>query len=157
MASNYTTGYNDPEGTHGPHSSRVANAVDPRVDSDRDHRGAPGAAAPGVGSTGYGTSTTTAGTGTGFAGAHGTHTTDTSTAGVTARENTGERAARGIKGVFAQGHGIGESLRGNINSAIDSLTGDKAKQAHDEEVARGGFREVANKEFEKKGTTDKAL
>jgi hypothetical protein len=25
-----------PEGTHGPHSSRVANAADPRVDSDRD-------------------------------------------------------------------------------------------------------------------------
>lgn len=34
-----TTGYNDPEGTHGPHSSRVGNAADPRVDSDRDHRG----------------------------------------------------------------------------------------------------------------------
>ncbi|KAL6807153.1 hypothetical protein GGI42DRAFT_366817 [Trichoderma sp. SZMC 28013] len=27
-----------PEGTHGPHSSRTANAADPRVDSDRDHR-----------------------------------------------------------------------------------------------------------------------
>ncbi|UKZ72979.1 hypothetical protein TrVFT333_000616 [Trichoderma virens FT-333] len=27
-----------PEGTHGPHSSRAANAADPRVDSDRDHR-----------------------------------------------------------------------------------------------------------------------
>lgn len=53
--------------------------------------------------------------------------------------------------------GLGESLRGNINSAIDSLTGDKTKQAHDEEVARGGYREFANKEFEKKGTMDKAL
>jgi hypothetical protein len=52
---------------------------------------------------------------------------------------------------------VGESLRGNINSAIDSFTGDTAKQAHDEEVARGGFREVANKDFEKKGTSDKAL
>ncbi|KAJ0353772.1 hypothetical protein KNSL1_001800 [Colletotrichum chrysophilum] len=39
--SNFRTGYDDPEGTHGPHSGRVANAVDPRVDSDRDHRGAP--------------------------------------------------------------------------------------------------------------------
>ncbi|KAL7963393.1 hypothetical protein V8C34DRAFT_268149 [Trichoderma compactum] len=27
-----------PEGTHGPHSSRTANAADPRIDSDRDHR-----------------------------------------------------------------------------------------------------------------------
>ncbi|KAK9775621.1 hypothetical protein SCAR479_07728 [Seiridium cardinale] len=39
-----------PEGTHGPHGSRVANAADPRVDSDRDHRAAPGTA--GVGSSG---------------------------------------------------------------------------------------------------------
>ncbi|KAK0649551.1 hypothetical protein B0T16DRAFT_410301 [Cercophora newfieldiana] len=28
-----------PEGTYGPHTSRVANALDPRVDSDRDGRG----------------------------------------------------------------------------------------------------------------------
>ncbi|KAF7538956.1 hypothetical protein G7054_g2489 [Neopestalotiopsis clavispora] len=35
-------GYNTAEGVHGPHGSRAANAVDPRVDSDRDHRGAPG-------------------------------------------------------------------------------------------------------------------
>lgn len=38
------TGYNDPTGTHGTHNSRVANAADPRFDSDRDHRGAPGSA-----------------------------------------------------------------------------------------------------------------
>ncbi|KAM0461159.1 hypothetical protein ACHAPV_004473 [Trichoderma viride] len=31
-----------PEGTHGPHSSRTANAADPRIDSDRDHRAALG-------------------------------------------------------------------------------------------------------------------
>ncbi|KAL6907022.1 hypothetical protein GGI43DRAFT_250212 [Trichoderma evansii] len=31
-----------PEGTHGPHSSRAANAADPRVDSDRDNREALG-------------------------------------------------------------------------------------------------------------------
>ncbi|KAI2640296.1 hypothetical protein GGS21DRAFT_506085 [Xylaria nigripes] len=30
-----------PEGTHGPHHSHVANAADPRVDSDRDNRAAP--------------------------------------------------------------------------------------------------------------------
>jgi hypothetical protein len=29
---------NAPEGTYGPHTSRLANAVDPRVDSDADHR-----------------------------------------------------------------------------------------------------------------------
>lgn len=31
-----------PAGTHGPHSSRVGNVLDPRVDSDRDGRGALG-------------------------------------------------------------------------------------------------------------------
>jgi len=31
-------GYDAPEGTYGPHKSRVANALDPRVDSDRDGR-----------------------------------------------------------------------------------------------------------------------
>lgn len=31
-----------PTGTHGPHDSRAANALDPRVDSDRDGRGALG-------------------------------------------------------------------------------------------------------------------
>jgi len=34
--------HGDPAGTHGPHSSRMANAADPRVDSDRDGRGAIG-------------------------------------------------------------------------------------------------------------------
>lgn len=43
MTSNYnttntTTGYDDPAGTHGPHHSAVGNAMDPRVDSDRDGR-----------------------------------------------------------------------------------------------------------------------
>jgi hypothetical protein len=30
------TKHSDPEGTHGPHNSKAANAADPRVDSDRD-------------------------------------------------------------------------------------------------------------------------
>jgi len=33
---NNTQGNNIPEGTHGPHGSKVANAADPRVDSDLD-------------------------------------------------------------------------------------------------------------------------
>ncbi|KAK4236788.1 hypothetical protein C8A03DRAFT_45245 [Achaetomium macrosporum] len=45
LASN--TGFNAPEGTYGPHKSRVANALDPRVDSDRDGK-------PSHGVSGYG-------------------------------------------------------------------------------------------------------
>ncbi|KAK1540845.1 hypothetical protein CPAR01_06834 [Colletotrichum paranaense] len=48
VGGNTTTGYNDPDGVHGPHSGRAANKLDPRVDSDRDHRGAPGAGVAGT-------------------------------------------------------------------------------------------------------------
>lgn len=51
---------NVPEGTYGPHTSRMANAADPRVDSDADHRrrvglgtgGAAGGAGVGAGAGG---------------------------------------------------------------------------------------------------------
>jgi hypothetical protein len=35
------THHEQPEGTHGTHNSRAANAADPRFDSDRDHRANP--------------------------------------------------------------------------------------------------------------------
>lgn len=50
------------EGTYGPHSSRMANAADPRVDSDRDGRAAMHGAA-GTGTAGYGHSSTAPGMG----------------------------------------------------------------------------------------------
>lgn len=43
------------EGTYGPHKSRLANALDPRVDSDLDNRAQPSGAAP-VAGTGAGLS-----------------------------------------------------------------------------------------------------
>ncbi|KUJ15887.1 uncharacterized protein LY89DRAFT_540670, partial [Mollisia scopiformis] len=56
-----------PEGTAGPHNSRVANAADPRVDSDLDSSRRTGAV--GTGNTGY------TGTGTGVTGTSGSTTT----------------------------------------------------------------------------------
>jgi hypothetical protein len=53
-----------PEGTHGHHNNRAANAADPRIDSDRDHRAAPGS------TTGTGAYSST---GTHTHGATGTH------------------------------------------------------------------------------------
>ncbi|KAI4738648.1 hypothetical protein E4T50_10872 [Aureobasidium sp. EXF-12298] len=81
-----------------------------------------------------------------------THTTATTTSGT-----KGAEAGQGLKGVFAKGHGIGESIRGNINSAIDGFTGDSASLAKNEQVARGGEQEFQTGSFVKKGTTDKAL
>lgn len=56
--------HEQPEGTHGPHSSRAANAADPRIDSDRDGRANPAttsthAGTSGLGSTSHGTSNVT--------------------------------------------------------------------------------------------------
>ncbi|OLN87859.1 hypothetical protein CCHL11_00149 [Colletotrichum chlorophyti] len=62
-----------------------------------------------------------------------------------------------IKGVFAQGHGVGEVLRGKFNSAVDTMAGDSEGLAEDKTVTTGGEREFANRDFAKKGTTDKAL
>jgi hypothetical protein len=55
---------NVPEGTHGPHGSRVANAADPRVDSDLDSTRPAGATrTAGHGEFGSGNAYTTGGTG----------------------------------------------------------------------------------------------
>lgn len=167
-------GHDVPEGSYGPHSSRLANAADPRVDSDRDHRAAPlgapvgGAPAAGAhtgGAPAAGVPTANVPAAGGISAAYGSSgvTGGSYVAGGTpatapvAAENSGERAGRNIKGVFAQGHGLGEILRGNINAAIDTLTGDKVGQAKDEETARRGYREFETRQFEKKGPTDKVL
>ena len=94
-------GYNAPEGTHGQHV-RFAGGTAPAGAGP-----APGGAsvppptttgaAPGGG---YGTGS---GTSAGVAAPAAT-TATTSTTGPTAHENTGERAARSVKGVFAQAH-----------------------------------------------------
>lgn len=96
-----------------------------------------------------------------------THTTTSAT--------KGESAGQGLKGMFAKGHvrspvssvlhtslanhqkGIGESIRGNVNAAIDGFTGDDASLAKNERIARGGEQEFRQGDFVKKGTTDKAL
>ncbi|KZL75545.1 chitin synthase 2, partial [Colletotrichum tofieldiae] len=62
-----------------------------------------------------------------------------------------------IKGAFAQGHGVGEVIRGKFNSAVDTAAGDPQGQAKNKNIATGGEREFANKDFVKKGTLDKAL
>ena len=66
------TGSGVPEGAFGPHSTRVANAADPRIDSDLDNR-------RNVGTAGHGT------TGAGLTGAH-------HTPGTTGQHTTGHPA-----------------------------------------------------------------
>ncbi|KAK1709478.1 hypothetical protein BDP67DRAFT_361902, partial [Colletotrichum lupini] len=62
-----------------------------------------------------------------------------------------------IKGAFAQGHGMGEVIRGKFNSAVDTAAGDSQGMAKNKNITTGGEREFATKDFVKKGTLDKAL
>jgi hypothetical protein len=69
-----------PEGTYGPHGSRIANALDPRVDSDRDHRAAGYGGTTGTsgttgtyGTTGSGLTGNASGAPEGTHGPHGSH------------------------------------------------------------------------------------
>ncbi|KPM37077.1 hypothetical protein AK830_g9505 [Neonectria ditissima] len=50
LSSDKTT-HEQPEGTHGTHNTRAANAADPRIDSDRDHRAAHNTTTGGIGNT----------------------------------------------------------------------------------------------------------
>ncbi|KAK1991887.1 hypothetical protein LX36DRAFT_324457 [Colletotrichum falcatum] len=86
-----TTGYDDPDGVHGPHGKRTLNKADPRVDSDRDHRGAPGAGI--TGSNTYGTST-----GPGHAGGLSSNTHGGATGGLAGNHTTGYDDPDGVHG-----------------------------------------------------------
>lgn len=95
--------YDAPEGTHGPHGGRVANAADPRVDSDRDHRGAPGATYGGANTshstTGYNDPT----------GTHGTHNSRVANAADPRFDSDRDhRAAPGTTGLGHTGAGHSE-------------------------------------------------
>jgi hypothetical protein len=70
-----STGYGTgtAEGTHGPHSNRAANAMDPRVDSDHDNSRTMGTGTAGTGTTGFGSGG--AGFGSGTTGVTGSHHT----------------------------------------------------------------------------------
>jgi len=77
------------EGVAGPHNSRLANAADPRVDSDLD--GSRNAGAHGAGYTGHTTGTGVTGTGA-YSGTHAGNTTGThtgTTGGISHSTNAG--------------------------------------------------------------------
>ncbi|GKT82225.1 cell surface protein [Colletotrichum tofieldiae] len=90
-SSNTTTGYDDPDGVHGPHGGRAANKIDPRVDSDRDHRGAPGSGL--TGSNTYGTST-----GVGRTGGLNSNPHGGATGGIAGNRTTGYDDPDGVHG-----------------------------------------------------------
>jgi hypothetical protein len=122
-----TTGaaYGNPQSTNaGPHSSNIANKLDPRVDSDRDNRGAHNTAAGyGAATGGTGLSSTTGTTGVG----HGPHTSatgnvldprvDSSTGAHNIQTTTGPAGgAYGTTGTHTHGT-TGTGFQGGISSS----------------------------------------
>ncbi|CRK27873.1 hypothetical protein BN1708_014975 [Verticillium longisporum] len=94
-----SSGYGNTSTNAGPHDSNLANKADPRVDSDRDHRGTTG--------TGYGSSTT---------GTYGSSTTGAST-GTYGSSTTGSGGiGSGATGVGAGATGLGSSGYGNTST-----------------------------------------
>jgi hypothetical protein len=114
-----TTGSNIPEGTAGPHSSRVANAADPRVDSDLDssrNRGTYGTTGTsGLTGTTHGTTGTSGLTGT----THGT----TGTSGLTGTTHgthgtTGSNIPEGTAGPHSSR--VANAADPRVDSDLDS-------------------------------------
>ncbi|KAK5988945.1 hypothetical protein PT974_10443 [Cladobotryum mycophilum] len=64
---------------------------------------------------------------------------------------TGTGIGNKIKGMAAQGHGLGEALRANVGAAVDTMAGDKEGQARNEEIARKGRYEINERQFAPKG------
>jgi len=123
------TGAHTSEGVAGPHSSRLANATDPRVDSDLDNSRNAGAAT---------TTTTTA---------HTTNPTTSTGTTTTAPQSKIKESASSVKGIASAIHGAGESIRGNFNSAVDETfheplgveKNDRVAQKGEAEMRKGGF------------------
>jgi hypothetical protein len=83
--------YNTAEGVHGPHNSRIANTVDPRVDSDRDNRAAPHSTLGSTGATAGTEFGRTAGTGSAYG-----------TSGTTTHTTTGHTSSNTSEGTFGE-------------------------------------------------------
>ncbi|KAH6649688.1 hypothetical protein F5144DRAFT_481412 [Chaetomium tenue] len=123
-SSGYGTG--TAEGAHGPHGSRVANALDPRVDSDRDNSRTMG--------------TGTAGTGTGFgSGTTGTHHTPGGFgSGTTGTHHAagGVGAGSGITGMTGT-HGAPEGTHGPHSSRMANAADPRVDSDRDGRAAIG--------------------
>jgi len=98
--------------TAGPHSSNMANKLDPRVDSDLD----------GSRNMGATSATTTAGYGSGLTGAHNTHTTGSGLTG-THNTHTNGSGLTGTHNTHTAGSGLTGTHAGNTHGTHTGTTG----------------------------------
>jgi len=109
------------EGVHGPHGSRVANAADPRIDSDLDGSRNGGAHSSAYGSTGVGNHTT------------GTHTTTGhQNGGIAAKLNPADHST----GIGARdGTQVGNSTGNHHTGTTGGISRSTNAGPHDSNVA----------------------
>lgn len=119
-----TTGNGVPEGTAGPHNSRVANAADPRIDSDMD-----GSHNTGAHHTGH-----TAGAG--LAGTHVTHPTGT-TAGTHGTTGTYNNHNTATHGAPIHNSAVLNKIDPRVDSDMDGSRNMGATQTHGQTTHTG--------------------
>ncbi|KAL7798986.1 hypothetical protein V8C37DRAFT_366159 [Trichoderma ceciliae] len=133
-----------PEGTHGHHTSRAANAADPRIDSDRDHRDNlgrhEGTYTTGGDNYSYGDSTTHGTTGTtGITGTTGSTTGTSGTGGTYGSSRGTEFGSTGATGPGSNTAGVHKSDALNkADPRIDSdLDGSRNMGLHSSRATAG--------------------
>ncbi|VBB75022.1 Putative protein of unknown function [Podospora comata] len=118
-----------PEGTSGPHNSRVANAADPRVDSDRDGSHTAGRTAGTTGTTG------TTGTNEGLHGPHNSRVANTLDPRVDSDRDGSRTAGNTGTGFGNTGTGFGNTGTGFGNSGRTAGTNEGLHGPHSSRVA----------------------
>jgi len=119
------TGVTDTTTTAGPHSSNLANKIDPRVDSDRDGSRNLGAATGTTGATAYDSNTANTGytgTGTGYTGTGATGHTGGHT-GTTGHHQTGLTGHTGTTGGISHSTNAGphdSNIANKLDPRVDS-------------------------------------
>ncbi|KAF7593397.1 hypothetical protein BBP40_011587 [Aspergillus hancockii] len=141
----------------GPHQSNMMNKLDPRVDAQTgdistkttsQHHG-PGFS--GDTRNYYETGATGSSNGAGYASSGvGYQPTQSSGSAPASRSaQTGANVGSGVKGAFAGAHGMGESLRGGLNAAVDRTFGHEEGVAKNDAIAGRGEREMRTGNFSK--------
>ena len=72
------------------------------------------------------------------------HTTTTTGSTGSGAGGTGQSIGQDIKNAVKGVHGVGESIRGNINTAVDSAFDDRQGEAKNKAVAQKGENEMSH-------------
>ncbi|KAE8347400.1 hypothetical protein BDV24DRAFT_122024 [Aspergillus arachidicola] len=139
----------------GPHESKMMNKLDPRVDAQTGDVSSKTTSQPhgsqfaGNTQSQYGANATGPSTGAGYASSGVGYRPAQSSGSVPGSKSAqkGADVGSGVKGAFAGAHGMGESLRGGLNAAVDKTFGHEEGVAKNDAIASQGEREMRTGNF----------